>query len=113
MGMNVDGNLGTEIGKNPKGGDRNADLVADSVNIDDDARGSFLHQLPAQVSEHKNSTRSITPTMAASIGEFGSPTDVIAENPSGTARTRSPTPASTASSATTTSPAGWPSRSSG
>src|SRR5262249_40051799 len=77
MGMNVDGDLGAEIGKNPEGCDWNGDLVAHSVNIDDDARGSFLHQLPAQVSDHVSSTRSMTPTTAASIGEFGSPTDVM------------------------------------
>src|SRR5882762_3905221 len=59
------------------------------------------------------SIESITPITAASMGELGRPTAVIAENPSVVSRTRSPMPASTASSASTGSPLSVPSRLSG
>src|SRR6266853_1178925 len=59
------------------------------------------------------SIESITPITAASMGELGRPTAVIAEKPSVVSRTRSPTPASTASSASKGSPRSEPSRLSG
>ena len=60
------------------------------------------------------STVSMMPITAISIGEFGRPTAVIAENPSVTrVSTRSPTPASTESSARTVSPRSEPSSFSG
>ena len=53
---------------------------------------------------------SIKPITAMSIGDCGRPTLVMALKPSVTSSTRSPTPASTASSATTASPRSEPSR---
>src|SRR2546427_12724071 len=113
MRVDVYGNVGAGFRQGGEGSERNVNFVADSVHIDDDTCGIFLHQLAPQVSDHANSTKSTTPMTAASIGDSTCPTEVIAEKPSCTARTRSPTPASTASSATTASPHGWPSRSRG
>src|ERR1700682_614754 len=70
-------------------------------------RGCIAYLLPSR------STESITPMTAASMGELGRPTAVIAEKPSVVRRTRSPIPASTASRASTGSPRSVPSKLSG
>src|SRR5262245_13813800 len=100
MGMNVDGYIGTSFRECGKCCQRNKHFIADTVDIHNHPGGILLRQLAAQMSDHTSSTKSTTPMTAASIGDSTWPTEVMAEKPSCTARTRSPTPASTASTAT-------------
>src|ERR1700730_4582343 len=96
--------------------DRNMHEVTDTPDVHQDLVGTFVSECAAKLRDHLDhhpardyggaqagcqrgrsgyssrcrSIESITPITAASIGELGRPTAVIAENPSVVSRTRSP-----------------------
>ena len=82
MCMDIERHFHSLAGHHRERAQWNEDLVAYTVRLHDKTRGGLFDKLPAKMSDQASSTRSMTPMTEASIGEFGRPTEVIAENPS-------------------------------
>src|SRR6185369_4796218 len=58
------------------------DFVTHSVRLYHETRRRLFNEFSTEVCDQASSTKSMMPMTDASIGEFGRPTEVIAENPS-------------------------------